>query len=197
MITAWGYEVDAAAIPLLLDLQDFDTMTGGKYAGDLRAAGAISAASQAIRNFCGWHVSPSLACGAKLTASGRFAKLPANMVSAVSSVVDGGDELTGGQYEWRRDGLLRRACFRNFTQAWDGVEVAYTAGYESGAVPDLAEAVRAIAEGVLAVSAGVASESADGVSISYSANASSIAAALTEQQRTALMPYKLVSAHAA
>ena len=71
------------------------------------------------------------------------------------------------------------------------------AGFDADAVPDLKEAVRSIAEGVLSVAAGVNSESADGVSISYSANASSIAAALTEQQRSALAPYRLVVSHAA
>lgn len=197
MFTAWGYEVDADSIPPLLSTADFDSMTGGRYAGDLHAASALSAASQAIRNFCGWHVSPSLECHARLTANGKLCRIPAGYVSDVATVAEDGSELSEGQYEWRRDGIMRRACFRNWAGGWDAVVVDYTAGYDAGAVPDLAEAVRAIAEGVLAVSAGVTSESADGVSISYSANASSIAAALTEQQRVALMPYRLVSAHAA
>lgn len=198
MLTAWGYEVDGGGVPPLLSVDDFDSMTGGRYAGDLRGAAALNAASQAVRNACGWHVAPSLECRAvPLAVQPRLVQLPANAVTAVSSVTENGAELARGEYEWRRDGLVRRACFKTWPQGWGAVEVAYTAGYEAGAVPDLAEAVRAIAEGVLAVSAGVVSESADGVSISYSANASSVAAALTEQQRAALAPYRLVSAHAA
>lgn len=197
MLTAWGYEVDGSSIPPLLSVEDFISMTGGKYASDYRVEPAVLAASQAIRNACGWHISPSLECTAHLTADGKLCKLQANAVTAVESVSDDGTALDSGDYEWRRDGLIRRTDSREWSSGWDAIEVSYTAGYDVSVVPDLAEAVRAIAEGVISVAAGVNSESADGVSISYSANASSIAAALTEQQRAALAPYKLVSAHAA
>ena len=197
MFTAWGYEVEGS-IPPLLTADEFNSMTGGKYAGDLRAVSALNAASQAIRNACGWHIAPSLQCHATLTADGKLVKLAANYVSSIDMLTEDGTALTDGQdFEWRRDGLIRRACFRNFSSRWDGIAVDYTAGYESGATPDLSEAVRSIAEGVLSMPVGVMSESADGVSISYSTNASSIAAALTDRQRAALEPYRLVSAHAA
>lgn len=124
-------------------------------------------------------------------------KLPAGYVSAIKSVKEDGIDLRGGQYEWRHDGLIRRSQFKIWSRAWDAIEVEYTAGYSVEAVPDLAEAIRAITEGVLAVSAGVTSESADGVSISYSSSASSIAAALTSSQKAALAAYKVVSSHAA
>lgn len=196
LLTAWGYE--AEDLPSLLSIQDFDAMTGGRYTGDVRAVTALDAASQAVRNACGWHVSPSLECKATpLLVQPRLVALPANAVTAVKSVVENGVALVDGQYEWRRDGLLRRACFEQWPTNWNAVTVEYTAGYDADAVPDLKEAVRSIAEGVLAVAAGVNSESADGVTVSYSASASSVAAALTEQQRTALAPYRLVMSHAA
>ena len=88
----------------------------------------------------------------------------------------------------RRDG---------WTDRWNGIEVEYDAGYDPEAVPDLAETVSAIAAGVLSVASGVTSESADGVTISYSSSAASIAASLTSQQRSALEPYKVVGSHAA
>jgi hypothetical protein len=198
MFTAWGYEVDGSSIPPLLAVEDFDSMTGGKYAGDLRAVSALEAASQAVRNACGWHIAPVLACTATpLHVQPRLVALPANAVTAVTSVVEDGVELTAGEYEWRRDGLVRRACFKCWPRGWDAVTVSYEAGYEAGAVPDLAEAVRAIAEGVMAVAPGVTSESADGVAVSYSAAASSVAAALTSQQRSALAQYRLVMAYGA
>lgn len=197
MFTPWGYTVDDYSIPPLMSVSDFDSMTGGKYSGDLRVSQAIEAASQAVRNACGWHISPSLSCTAKLTASGKLAKLPAGYVSDVTSLKEDGASLTDGDYEWRHDGLIRCCNFRNFSQRWDGLEVEYEAGYDSEAVPDLANAVMGIAEGVLAVAPGVMSESADGVSISYSASAQSVAAALTSQQLAALAPYRLVSTHAA
>lgn len=205
MLTAWGYEIEGSSIPPLLSVDAFDDMTGGKYRGDLRAASALSAASQAVRNACGWHVAPSLRCsyaaqriGDELGKPARLLTLPALAVTAVVSVTELGFELDAGEYEWARDGLVRRACFRCWPTAWNSVSVSYDAGFDTAAVPDLAEAVRAIAEGVVAIggAAGVRSESADGVTVAYNMDASSIAAALTEQQRAALSPYRLVMAHA-
>ena len=195
MRTAWGYDVSELAP--LLSVADFNSMTGNAYAGNGRVEPALKAASQAVRNYCGWHICPSLQCTAYPVGGGKIIKLPASYVSAITSVTENGKALTGGQYEWRFDGLLRRSQFMNWAHEWGAIEVVYTAGFSIDAVPDLAEAIRAITEGVLAVSAGVVSESADGVSISYSANASSIAAALTAAQKDALEIYKVVSSHAA
>jgi hypothetical protein len=172
-------------------------MTGGAYKSNLRTESALLAASQAVRNYCGWHICPSLECKAYPVGGGKIIKLPAAYVSAIKSVTEDGVQLSDGKYEWRRDGLMRRTQFRNWSSGWDVIDVEYEAGYSIGACPDLAEAIRAIAEGVLSVSAGVVSESADGVAISYSANASSIAAGLTYSQKAALAAYKVVSSHAA
>ena len=191
MRTAWGYEVEA--MTPLLSIEKFDSMTGGAYSGNTRAESALLAASQAVRNYCGWHICPSIRCKAYPVGGSKVTKLPAGYVSEISKITEDGVELSGGQYEWRHDGLLRRTQFRNWSCGWDAIEVEYTAGYSIEAAPDLAEAVRAIAEGVIAVSAGVTSESADGVSISYSANAASGAAALTSAQKAALAAYKVVS----
>ena len=195
MRTAWGYEVET--LSPLLSLGDFNTMTGGAYSSNPRTESALKAASQAVRNYCGWHICPSLQCKAYPVGGGKVLKLPAGYVSAISAVLEDGETLGGSNYEWRRDGLMRRTQFKCWSCRWDAIEVTYTAGYDITAVPDLAEVIRAITEGVLAVSAGVTSESADGVSISYSANYSSIAAALTSSQKAALAAYKVVSSHAA
>lgn len=197
MFTAWGYEVEGS-IPPLLTANEFDSMTGGKWVGDLRATSALTAASQAIRNACGWHIAPQLTCHATLTAEGKLVKLPANYVSEIESLTEDGTALIDGQdFEWRHDGLIRRACFKNFTSKWGGVVVDYTAGYDAEAVGDLAQAVAGIAEAVLTLPAGVMSESADGVSISYSSTAQGIANSMTDRFRAQIAPYKLVSSHAA
>lgn len=194
MRTAWGYEVSEELKPLLTPSQ-FATLTGNAYLSNPRVESALKAASQVIRNYCGWHICPELECVAEPKGSGRVKRLPAAYVSEVTSVTESGEELPADGYEWRKDGLIRRKD--KWSDAWGAIEVTYTAGYDVEAVPDLAEAVAAITAGVLSVSAGVASESADGVSISYSQSASSIAASLTAQQRNALEPYKVVSSHAA
>ena len=194
MRTIWGYDVES--LEPILTADDFNDLTNGIYADNPRAEAAVLAASQAVRNYCGWHISPSVECTAHPVGGGRIAKLPAGYVSEIESITVDGTALTTDQYEWRSDGLIRRTDKRKWTKTWDGIEVAYTAGYSNDAIPDLMEAVCSVAAGVLSVSPGVTNESADGVSISYSANASSIAAALTSSQKCALEPYRLVSSHA-
>lgn len=195
MHTPWGYEVDE--LPPLVGRDEFDAATGYKWDCNGGADAAIAAASAAIRNHCGWHVAPVLPCTAKLTARGRIAAIPAKMVTAIESVSDGGRVLTEGQYEARADGLLRRACFCHWTMKWEGVEVAYDAGFDPSAVPDVVQACIHLAEAALAAPAGVASESAGGVSVSYSTASASVAAAMTPAIRDALAPFRLVSSHAA
>ena len=195
MRTAWGYDVEN--IEPLLSRAKFNEMTGNAYAGNARVESALLAASQAIRNYCGWHICPSLECTAYPVGGGKVIKLPASYVESLISVREDGAVLTDGQYEWRHDGLLRRACFKNWSSSWNGIEIQYVAGFDVDAVPDLVEAICAITTGVMSVSAGVISESADGVSISYSQSASSIAAGLTAAQKSALEAYKVVSSHGA
>lgn len=195
MRTPWGYDVEELW-PIISEV-DFHEKTGNAYISNPRAGAAIEAASQAIRNYCGWHVCPSVRCTAYPEGGAIVAKLPVAYVSEIVKITENGVELSQDGYEWRRDGLIKRAWPHRWSDKWDGVEVIYKAGYEANAVPDLSEAVCAIAAGVLSVSAGVTSESADGVSISYAQSASSIAAGLTGQQKSALEAYKVVSSHGA
>ena len=195
MRTPWGYDVDDLE-PVISDLE-FHNRTGDAFLNNPRVESALYAASQAIRNYCGWHVSPSAACTAYPDGGGKVIKLPAGYVLSIDSVTEDGEELTEGQYEWRRDGLLRRTCFRRWSNRWGGIKVEYKAGYDLEMVPDLAEAACAIAVGVVSVAPGITSESADGVSISYSQSASSVAAGLTYQQKAALAAYKVVNSYGA
>lgn len=200
MRTAWGYEIDLPAdqpICPLVTMDDFNERTNMVYINNPRAEAAVIAASQAVRNYCGWHISPSMRCLAHPVGGGMVLRLPAGYLSSISEIHENGEHVQPETYEWRSDGLIRKTRHRRWTHRWDGIDVWYRAGYEPKAVPDLAEAVCAIAAGVLAVSAGVTSESADGVSISYAQSASSIAAGLTWQQKQALEAYKVVNAHGA
>lgn len=193
MLTPWGYEVDG--LPPIMDEEEFNLATGGAHDGDGRLALALEAASMAIRNECGWHVTPSLECRADVTATGRMAVLPSRAITGVSLVTDGGAELGPGDFEASRDGLLRRTCWRNWSRGLDAVHVEYTAGY--GDLPDLKTAAMHLAEAALSVPQGVASESAGGVAISYSAQAHGIASAMVGGMGATLAPYRLVSSHVA
>lgn len=196
MRTAWGYDVDGAINPIIT-VSQFNALTGDTYSSNPRVEAAINAASQAIRNHCGWHICPAMTCTAYPAGGTVVSRLPASYVSAINSVTEDGTTLTTDDYQWRRDGLLKRAYPYKWSETWDAVVVEYVAGYSVDAVPDLIEAVVSIASGVLTVTAGVMSESADGVSISYASSASSIASSLTSAQKSALEPYKVVGSHAA
>ena len=195
MRTPWGYE--AEDLGPIITLSQFHVITDCAYMDNPRVESALLAASQAIRNYCGWHISPSVQCTAYPEGGAIVAKLPAGYVSEIVSITENGTELSSDDYEWRRDGLLKRAFPHKWSSKWDGIKAEYMAGYEAEAVPDLVEAIFAITTGVMSVSAGVISESADGVSISYSQSASSIAAGLTAAQKLALEAYKVVSSHGA
>ena len=195
MRTPWGYE--AEDLGPIISLSQFHVITDCAYMDNPRVESALLAASQAIRNYCGWHISPSVKCTAYPEGGAVVAKLPAGYVSEIVKITEDGSELSSDEYEWRRDGLLKRTFPHKWSSKWDSIKAEYMAGYEAEAVPDLVEAICAITTGVMSVSAGVISESADGVSISYSQSASSIAAGLTAAQKSALESYKVVSSHGA
>lgn len=186
MLTAWGYSVDE--LPSIVTAEEFDTLTGGKYGSDVRIAPMLDAVSAVIRSWCNWHVSPVLICTADLTADGRFVKLPALVVTGIESVADGGEELASGQYEWKANGLVRRTCFKAWTQAWGGVRAVYEAGIEA---PELQQLTVNLVSGILDAPAGVSSESAGQVSISWDADLSRIDSALNERTKMVLRPYRL------
>jgi hypothetical protein len=194
MLTAWGYEVEE--LPPLVGVDEYNALTGGSWSSDPRLEAALDAAGAAVRSVCGWHVAPSLQCTAHVTAEGRQLALPARFVTAIEKVVDDGTELAEGQYEASRNGLVRRCGFTRFTTKWDGVEAVYTAGLDLDAVPDLADIVCRIVDAAMSVPVGVTSEAAGNVSISYSAEASAIAANAARAYADALAPYKLVRSHA-
>lgn len=184
-------------LPLLLSVEDFDSMTGSRYAD---ATYALEAASAAIRDWCGWHIYPSVECTFtcspydRITGTrSRFINLPSMLVTDISSVTEDGAELSSGKWEGWDDGLLKRCGFAFWG---DSVEVVFTSGYSS--VPaSLAQAVACVAETVLqSLPDGVASETAGNVSISYKTDASSAANLAVQRMAGAFSKYRLVSAHA-
>ena len=192
MYTPWGYQVEE--LPPIISEDTLNEATGNAWAGDVRLATAIEAASAAIRNECGWHITPSLECVAYLSPNGKVAKLPANLVTEIISVSEDGRDLNPGDFEARHDGLMRRANFRNWSKKWDGIRVTYVAGYETA--PELQSIAINLVEAALTTPTGVASESAGGVSISYKTAAMTVTAATLGSMKSTLAPYRLVSAHA-
>lgn len=202
LLTNWGYTVNTDnGIPDIMDVSSYNDYTASRYAGDERISPNISAVSQAIRNYCGWHVYPELSCefearlkDKRIVINGTdiTIQLPATYVSSVDSVVIGDTEITS--YYKETNGIL---CVYDVglsgLHRYTPVVVTYTAGLPE----DLMDAVRELAahrvSHALAASYGVTSESSGGVSVTYNANwiNSARSTALPDDNKEVLMPYRL------
>lgn len=164
--TPWGYDVDAEALPPILSVEQFHTLTDNRLCSSDEAVDArLRAASSAVRDYCGWHVSPVLGCVARLDGGSRVMWLPCMGVRAVSGVtVCGCDE---DCFEFSPHGELRLGYVpRDRLQS---VEVRFEAGYDAAVTASLAQAVAQLAENALVAAPGVREEHAGGVGLSYNA----------------------------
>lgn len=202
LLTNWGYQLpDIDVLPGIIDIDAFNEFTAGKYGTDKRAIPNIAAASAAIRNYCGWHVFPSLKCrlettfyDKRVTATygGVMVQLPATYVTAVDSVT-----INGTDYETfviEPDGILRvyGVCWQE-VKPWTPVIVDYKAGISDGMAAGLMELVAHRVTHALASTYGVQSEAAGGVSVTYNATwtNNSRATALADDNKEVLSPYRL------
>jgi len=196
LLTNWGYliDTDETQLPDMINMTEFDNLTARKYAGDARIAPNISAAQAAIRNYCGWHVSPSLPCifEADSISTGRVIQLPARFVSSVESVTFNGEELPPESYHPKNNGLLY--FDRKFLGcSWGDIIVKYTAGVPDGLMDAIKELIAHRVTHALAQSYGVQSEAAGGVSVTYNATwtNNARATALPSDNKEVLAPYRL------
>jgi len=196
LLTNWGYLIDNddTQLPDMINTTEFDNLTARKYAGDARIIPNISAAQAAIRNYCGWHVSPPLPCifEADSISTGRVIQLPARYVSSVESVTFNGETLPPESYHLKSNGLLyfnRKVlgC------SWGDIIVKYTAGIPEGLMDAIKELIAHRVTHALAQSYGVQSEAAGGVSVTYNATwtNNARATALPSDNKEVLAPYRL------
>lgn len=172
LLTNWGYTLtDAESLADIISTEEFNTMTAGRYSGDTRISSGIKAASLALRNFCGWHLTGSQACKVSWTVTNRgiirhgsdvTIQLPTRFLSAVNSVKVAGEAFT--DFTFQTNGLLTLYDVPTFDRR-DTIEVEYTAGItDVSGIQDLAAQMVTLQ---LAKSYGVTSEAAGGVSITY------------------------------
>lgn len=200
--TPWGYTItDADSLAKMLTVEQFNTFTANKYAGDARIESNIDAACAAIRNWCGWHVYPVQACSITeriLAGNGRVKRagddiliqLPATFVSAVTSVtIDG---VPFDDFDLAPNGILRLFDVGWMTRRTQ-VTVTYAAGLSDGMMDGVKELIAHRVTHALASSAGIQSESAGGVSVTYSANwiNSARSTALPDDNKEVLSPYRV------
>lgn len=203
LATIWGYNLtgEATTFTNLLTVEEFNTMTAGKYTGDVRIADMIKAASDAIRNYCGWHIYPEAACSLSerlLYGDGRTKRvgrdlviqLPARFVTAISSMLI--DDVAYTEFDFERSGILHVFDVPALSRK-SLVAVNYTAGIPDALMDSIKELVAHRVTHALASSNGVMSEAAGGVSVTYNANwiNSARATALPDDNKEVLAPYKL------
>ncbi len=186
--TNWGYSV--ASLPTLISVADLQTLcpTLSATTGQLEAV--LQKVSAAVRDWCGWHVAPSLECTYTGTGEGRLLMLPAMGVTGVSSLKVGSEAVTA--YEWTAAGMVR-LTEGAFPESWRSVECVYTAGFMADAV---AQVVAQIALNALVAAPGVREEHAGQVGITYNATGSGISGGVSilGRDRELLAPYKLARA---
>ena len=193
LLTSWGYTIENTdTLPDLLTVAEFNAFTGNKFAGDARVSSLLASAQITVRNFCGWHLYPSLPC--KFEADSidvsRCIQLPSRFVSGVSSVKLRDTDIV--DYHVKTNGLV----FLDGSvlgRSWNDVEVKFTSGLGATQIGALKEILAGRIANALTNSYGVQSESAGGVSITYSLNWAShaSAASITDPLIAALAPYKV------
>lgn len=189
--TPWGYGVvtegteshDLSGLPPLMEVDELQAAIGSAYSTQ-RLGWALSAVSASIRDWCRWHVYPSLECVKVGGGDGRTMEIPAVDDIEILSVSVLGTTLDPSDYEWDGRGIvrLRRGTFPD---RWRSVEVRYRAGisYAGG----LQGAVVNTCANFLAMTPGIKAESLGDQSVTYMGSG----VYLTDMDRATLAPYRL------
>ncbi|WP_433660790.1 hypothetical protein ACQPW1_00425 [Nocardia sp. CA-128927] len=94
----------SAPVPLL-DLATFQALVAGTGLEALRLSGIV----RDIRDYCGWHIAPAIDETLVVDGSGAdVQQLPTLLLNSVASVSENEIAVPADDYEWSRDGSLRR-----------------------------------------------------------------------------------------
>ena len=200
-LTNWGYTLtEIEALPDMLTASEYNTMTNGKYAGyGDQIEAEIRAAGMAIRNFVGWHLTPSAACELKTTFFDRrvawvghdvLIQLPARFVTEITSVTIGGTSFD--DYVLDTTGLLR-VIDVGMAERKTEIDILYTAGLPDGLMAPVEELIAHRVTHSVALPPGITSEASGGVSVTYNANwiNNARATGLASDNKELLIPYKV------
>lgn len=173
--TSWGYSLsDGASLSDIITTAEFNTFTANRYSGDTRIAPGIAAASLALRNHCGWHLSGSISCEISWTITNRgivrrgsdlIIQLPTRFLTGITSIKIAGTSTT--DYTYQTNGLLT-VYDVSVADRRTLIEVVYTAGLSDASA--IKELVAQMVTYTVAKSYGVTSEAAGGVSITYNSS---------------------------
>ena len=209
MNTIWGYNLTTdTSLPDFLSALEFATFTANKFAGDVRIEPNIKSATNAIRNYCGWHIYPNLECEMlyrvfdlrdSFIGSDLLIQLPSTFVTGIKSVLLNarfeddewnGDETT--DFDLDRSGLLRLYSVSNIDRR-SKIRIVFDSGLGDSEMASLKELTAHRVTHAVSSSYGVMSESAGGVSVSYSAvwAGNTRSTALPDDNKEVLNPYKV------
>lgn len=151
-------------------------------------ADPIEAATQAIRDYCGWHVAPVQEHKLTLDGTGTDTLLlPSRLVVDVTKVFVQGEELPESAYEWSIIGALRRLG-GSWPDSYRSVEVCIKHGFTDMSV--LADVVASISARVRMDRTGaVSSQRAGTQHVGFTSNAAGGGLMASEKER--LLPYRL------
>lgn len=151
-------------------------------------ADPIEAATQAIRDYCGWHVAPPQEDTITLDGTGTDTiLLPSRLVVDVTSVKIRGEEVPADSYEWSTIGALRRLN-GVWPNAYRSIEVTMKHGFTNMAV--LADVVESIAARVRLDPTGAVSTQRAGTQY-VGFFAGQTGGGLLESEKDRLTPYRL------
>lgn len=210
MRTAWGYKINSeTALPDFITAEEFAQFTNGQFTGDTRITANIPTASAAIRNYCGWHISPELECEVEYNirdlrdyffGPDLVVQLPSRMVTEIISIlldakfIDGswtGDEIT--DFYLDPNGTLTI-----FDAPWlsrrSRLRIVFKSGFDDDDIGVIKELAAHRVTHAVTSSYGVTSESAGGVSITYNASwaGNTRSTNLPSDNKEVLAPYKVM-----
>lgn len=180
----FDYRINSTLEPFC-SVEELAQITGASSEG---AELLLSAASDAIRAECGWHIAGNAECEYELLCGGRSVFLPALIVTEITQVFDVKKQrvLTPDEYEWARNGMLRG----KFSNELGRYQITYKAGYSE--TPTALKTMTAqVATAAIKSSYGIASESVGDVSVSYSTTRGGGSVELTDHEKSLLRPYRL------
>ncbi len=156
------------------------------------AAFLARAASGVIRDYCGWHVAPSILEVITLDGpGGRTLLVPSMRIQAVRRVVSAGRDVTS-EVKWGpRSGVMRLASGWSCDPGDITVELVH--GFELDEVPSLAAIVVAIGQRASAGNAAVIHQAAGGMSMRFATTREGMAAGvpLFADEKASLNKYRL------
>ena len=167
---------------------------GAVSSSDPRVAGSLAGVSLAIRNYCGWHITPELSDSLTLDGpGGRLLSLPTKYLTAITALVENDVVLVDNtDFRWSVDGSVKRLHTR-WHDDFRIIDATITHGYPSA--PDVKSVALAVVTRELSSPTGATREQAGAVSVSWALSSPGVSGgiALLAHERAILDFYRIES----